>query len=126
MIFILARRERREEDSTRLAEITSRPCRRPGCDHIKARCALRFPRALRSPAQGWPARARPVGRPAGRDRHPGVDTPGGRRSLTALAGQSGSITVVHDGKFGALSGKAIGLEPATGFTFDTPLLPRPR
>lgn len=43
-----------------------------------------------------------------------------------LVGQSGSITVVHDGKLGALSGKAIGLEPATGFTFDTPLLPRPR
>lgn len=43
-----------------------------------------------------------------------------------LIGQSGSITVVHDGRQGALGGKAVALEPATGFTFDTPLLSRPR
>jgi uncharacterized repeat protein (TIGR01451 family) len=50
----------------------------------------------------------------------------GSSSNPALAGQSGSITVVHDGRYGALAGKAVALEPATGFTFDTPLLSRPR
>jgi hypothetical protein len=28
--------------------------------------------------------------------------------------------------YGALSGKAVAVEPSTGFTFDTPLLPRLR
>ena len=44
----------------------------------------------------------------------------------ALVGQVGSVTVVHDGRHGSLAGKAVALEPATAFTFDTPLLPRPR
>ena len=39
---------------------------------------------------------------------------------------SGSITVTHDGAYGALVGKAVALEPATGFSFDTPLTSRPR
>jgi ELWxxDGT repeat protein len=39
---------------------------------------------------------------------------------------SGSITVTHDGAYGALVGKAVALEPATGFSFDTPLTPRTR
>ena len=39
--------------------------------------------------------------------------------IGALAGQSGSATVAHDGGYGALAGKAVALEPATGFTFDT-------
>jgi hypothetical protein len=39
---------------------------------------------------------------------------------------SGSLAISHDGPYGALSGKAVAVEPATGFTFDTPLLPRPR
>ena len=39
---------------------------------------------------------------------------------------SGSITVTHDGRYGDLTGKAVAIEPVTGFTFDTPLLPRPR
>ena len=47
-------------------------------------------------------------------------------SLPALAGKSGSGTVAHDGGYGALVGKAVALEPSTGFSFDTPLLPRPR
>ena len=47
-------------------------------------------------------------------------------SVTALSGQSGSITISHDGTFGALAGKAVALEPATGFTFDTPLEYRAR
>ncbi len=45
-------------------------------------------------------------------------------SLAALAGQSGSLTVSHDAPYGGLVGKAVSLEPATGFSFDTPLSPR--
>jgi hypothetical protein len=46
--------------------------------------------------------------------------------LPALAGQSGSVLVAHGGGWGALAGKAVALEPATGFTFDTPLVSAPR
>jgi hypothetical protein len=45
-------------------------------------------------------------------------------TVSGVAGQSGSMTVAHDGPFGALSGKAVAVEPATGFTFDTPLAAR--
>jgi hypothetical protein len=41
-------------------------------------------------------------------------------------GASGSVTVTHDGRYGELAGKAVAVEPATGFTFDTPLETRPR
>ena len=41
-------------------------------------------------------------------------------------GASGSITVSHDGSLGALAGKAVALDPATGLAFDTPLETRPR
>ena len=47
-------------------------------------------------------------------------------TLPALAGQSGSLTVSHTAAHGTLVGKAVALEPATGFSFDTPLTPRPR
>jgi hypothetical protein len=47
-------------------------------------------------------------------------------AIPALAGQSGSIAISHLGSYGALTGKAVALEPATGFTFDTPLTPLPR
>ncbi len=47
-------------------------------------------------------------------------------SLAPLAGKSGSAAVVHTGGYGALAGKVVSLEPATGFTFDTPLEPVPR
>ncbi|HET9317474.1 MAG TPA: Calx-beta domain-containing protein [Vicinamibacteria bacterium] len=46
--------------------------------------------------------------------------------LPGLAGFSGSATLTHDGPYGALSGKAVALEPATGYSFDTPLQYRPR
>jgi uncharacterized repeat protein (TIGR01451 family) len=46
-------------------------------------------------------------------------------SLAALQGQSGTMTMGHDGAYGALAGKAVAVEPATGFTFDTALAPRP-
>ena len=38
---------------------------------------------------------------------------------------SGSVRVTHGCGYGGLSGKAVSIEPATGFTFDTPLQPRP-
>lgn len=43
-----------------------------------------------------------------------------------LPGYSGSITVTHDAPYGGLAGKCVTLEPATGFSFDTPLTARPR
>jgi hypothetical protein len=46
-------------------------------------------------------------------------------SIPALAGGSGSAAIVHDGTYGALAGKAVALEPGTGFTFDTPITPIP-
>jgi len=39
---------------------------------------------------------------------------------------SGTFRVSHDGGLGALSGKAVAVEPSTGFTFDTPLTQRPQ
>jgi choice-of-anchor B domain-containing protein len=47
-------------------------------------------------------------------------------TVAGVAGQSGSATVTYDGGYGDLVGKAVALEPATGFTFDTPLQVRPR
>ena len=47
-------------------------------------------------------------------------------ALVPLAGQAGTVTVVNDGRYGDLAGKAVSLEPATGFSFDSPLLPRLR
>jgi uncharacterized repeat protein (TIGR01451 family) len=47
-------------------------------------------------------------------------------ALPGAAGQGGTITVANDGRYGDLSGKTVALEVATGFSFDTPLLPRPR
>ena len=44
-------------------------------------------------------------------------------TATFISG-SGSITVAHDGRYGDLSGKTVALEPATGFSFDSPMLPR--
>jgi hypothetical protein len=45
---------------------------------------------------------------------------------TALTGaESGSITIVNDGRYGDLVGKAVSVETATGFAFDTQMVPRP-
>ena len=38
---------------------------------------------------------------------------------------SGTITIAHDGRYGDLTGKAVALEPSTGFSFDTPVVHRP-
>jgi uncharacterized repeat protein (TIGR01451 family) len=46
---------------------------------------------------------------------------------TAIApGIGGSMTIDHDGPYGAVAGKAVSLEPATGFSFDSPIVARPR
>jgi hypothetical protein len=45
-------------------------------------------------------------------------------ALPGLAGASGGVRVAHDGPYGSLAGKAVAVEPATGFTFDTPLTTR--
>jgi hypothetical protein len=41
-------------------------------------------------------------------------------------GVSGSVRVTHTCGYGGLAGKAVSVEPSTGFTFDTALAPRPR
>ena len=47
-------------------------------------------------------------------------------TATVANGLSGTATVVHDGPYGGLVGKTVALEPATGFSFDSPLASRPR
>lgn len=41
-------------------------------------------------------------------------------TATVAAGQSGSITISNNGRFGDLNAKSVALEPSTGFSFDTP------
>jgi len=45
--------------------------------------------------------------------------------VPGLQGVGGSITITTDGRYGQLTGKAIALEPATGFSFDSPMVPLP-
>jgi hypothetical protein len=45
--------------------------------------------------------------------------------VPGVGGTSGSATIANDGRYGDLFGKAVALEPATGFSFDTPIEPRP-
>jgi hypothetical protein len=47
-------------------------------------------------------------------------------TIGALAGQSGYALVAHTAGYGGLTGKAVALEPSTGFTFDTALQPIPQ
>ena len=42
-------------------------------------------------------------------------------TIPGVAGTSGGILVSHDGRYGDLAGKAVALEPATGFSFDSAL-----
>lgn len=46
-------------------------------------------------------------------------------TVPGLAGEAGRITISHNGRHGQLAGKVTAVEPATGFTFDTPLLDMP-
>jgi hypothetical protein len=39
---------------------------------------------------------------------------------TVVPGVTGTITIAHDGGYGGLAVKSVALEPATGFSFDTP------
>jgi len=45
-------------------------------------------------------------------------------TVTGVTGTSGAITVTHNARYGDLSGKTVALEPSTGFSFDTPMVPR--
>ena len=45
-------------------------------------------------------------------------------TATVAPGTGGAITITHDARFGDLSGKTVALEPATGFSFDSPMVPR--
>ena len=45
-------------------------------------------------------------------------------TTTATSASGGSITIANDAPYAALAGKAVSVEPSTGFSFDTPLLPR--
>ena len=46
------------------------------------------------------------------------------QTVAGAAGQSGTMTIDHTGRFGSITGKAVALEPSTGFTFDTVILPK--
>jgi hypothetical protein len=46
--------------------------------------------------------------------------------VPGLVGQSGTVTLASNAPYGALAGKVVALEPATGFSFDSPLAYRPR
>jgi hypothetical protein len=48
------------------------------------------------------------------------------RTVPGASSAAGSITLVHDAPYGALAGKAVAVEPGTGFSFDSPLEPRRR
>jgi hypothetical protein len=43
---------------------------------------------------------------------------------TVAPGTAGALTIAHDARYGDLSGKTVALEPSTGFSFDSPMLPR--
>jgi hypothetical protein len=47
-------------------------------------------------------------------------------TATVAPGVSGSVSVGHDGHYGDVTGKVVSVEPSTGFTFDTAMVPRPR
>jgi plastocyanin len=46
--------------------------------------------------------------------------------VPGVQGTSGTVTVSHDGRYGDLVGKVVALEPATGFSFDSPAILRAR
>jgi len=60
------------------------------------------------------------------DSIPSPISPRGLLILPPNVPLSGSVRIAHTCGYGGLSGKAVSVEPSTGFTFDTPMLPRPR
>jgi hypothetical protein len=47
-------------------------------------------------------------------------------TIPGVNGVGGSVTIANDGRYGDLAAKTVALEPATGFSFDSPALPRIR
>jgi hypothetical protein len=47
-------------------------------------------------------------------------------TVPGIAGQGGTMTITNDARYGDLAGKTVALEPSTGFSFDSPMIPRPR
>ncbi len=45
-------------------------------------------------------------------------------TASVVNGASGAITIANNGRYGDLTGKTVALEPATGFSFDSPMVPR--
>lgn len=45
-------------------------------------------------------------------------------TVLTVPAQSGAVLIAHNGRYGWLVGKAVALEPSTGFTFDTAAVPR--
>jgi hypothetical protein len=45
-------------------------------------------------------------------------------TATVAPGAGGALTIAHNGRYGDLAGKTVALEPATGFSFDSPMVPR--
>lgn len=50
----------------------------------------------------------------------------GGGGVPGVSGTSGTVTVTHNGRYGDLTGKVVALEPATGFSFDSPAVVRAR
>jgi hypothetical protein len=48
------------------------------------------------------------------------------RTVAGLSDKFGSITVANTGRYGDLTGGAVGIDEGTEMTFDTPMVPRPR
>jgi hypothetical protein len=46
-------------------------------------------------------------------------------SFPAVNGVSGSLKITHDAPYAGINAKAVALEPATGFSFDTPGVYKP-
>jgi hypothetical protein len=44
----------------------------------------------------------------------------------ALQNKSGTITISHNARYGDIVGKSVSVDPATGFSFDSPMVWRPR
>ena len=47
-------------------------------------------------------------------------------TVPGVNGIGGAVTISNDGRYGDLSAKTVALEPSTGFSFDSPALPRIR
>jgi len=46
------------------------------------------------------------------------------QTVSGANGQSGTVTIDHTGRYGTVTGKGVALEPSTGFTFDTVIVPK--